>query len=187
VLGGSRSGKSSFAERLACESGSGRVIYVATADAGDPEMASRIAAHKARRPAEWSTWEGDIKNLPDEIKNIAGTSDTILLDCLTMYLSVAFLALPESEYKDEKNWAGAEKKILDGLSGIFSAFQESAAEENKRFIAVSNEVGCGLVPSYQMGRRFKDLQGRANQLAAEYADEVAFVIAGIPLWVKTRR
>jgi adenosylcobinamide kinase/adenosylcobinamide-phosphate guanylyltransferase len=184
VLGGSGSGKSEFAERLAPEYCSDGVLYIATAEAGDPEMASRITLHKARRPAEWHTWEGDIKSLPSEIANLAPVGGVLLLDSLTTYLSGVFVDVPESSLGDERIWPETEKKILEGVRGIFSGFIEAAAGTNKRLVAVSDEVGCGIVPPYPMGRRFRDLQGKANQIAARYADDVALVVAGIPLWVK---
>ena len=184
VIGGARSGKSAFAESLA--HGNGQVVYIATARAGDPEMSSRIAAHRSRRPAEWSTWEGDVPSLPGEIKKIASAGDTLLLDSLTMYLSAAMLAMSEDIWDDEGLWSAAAEKILGGVRDIFIGFREAAALTNKRLIVVSDEVGCGVVPPYPMGRRFRDLQGDANQTAANFADEAVLVVAGLPLRIKTR-
>jgi adenosylcobinamide kinase/adenosylcobinamide-phosphate guanylyltransferase len=175
VLGGARSGKSTFAESLARECGG--VTFIATADSKDSEMEARIELHKVRRPPEWRTWEGDIASLPEEIALLEGA---LLLDCLTMYLTRSFLASPESESSDEGAWTCEERKILESVRNIFSR----AGEAGKRLIVVSNEVGLGLVPPYLMGRRFRDMQGRANQIAAGYSDEVALIVAGIPLWVK---
>ena len=185
VLGGARSGKSAFAESLAGERG--RVVYIATAGAGDPEMSSRIAAHRSRRPAEWSTWEGRVLSLADEIPKIAPSYDTLLLDSLTMYLSAAMLALPEGTIEDEKVWPAEEEKILESVRDIFAAFREAAVLTDKRLIVVSDETGCGIVPCYPMGRRFRDLLGTANQITARAAGEAALVTAGIPLWIKTLR
>jgi adenosylcobinamide kinase/adenosylcobinamide-phosphate guanylyltransferase len=184
VIGGARSGKSTFAESLASESETD-IIYVATADAGDAEMTARINHHRERRPMEWKTWEGDIKYLPREIKKLARNDCVLLLDCLTMYISGLFIAAPESTCEDVLAWSRAERKILDDVSEIFSGFMESG-DGQKRLIAVSNEVGCGIVPSFQTGRRFRDLQGRVNQIAAGRAHEVALMAAGIPLWIKSR-
>jgi adenosylcobinamide kinase/adenosylcobinamide-phosphate guanylyltransferase len=183
VLGGARSGKSTFAERLAAESGT-NITYIATADARDPEMTTRINLHRERRPKGWKTWEGNMKDLPGEIKKLAVDDGVLLLDCLTMYLTALFLAAPESEDEDIPGWLRAEGEILDGVRKIFSGFMESG-DGRKRLIAVSNEVGCGVVPSFQMGRRFRDLQGRANQIAASRAHDAALVVAGIPLWIKS--
>jgi len=184
VIGGARSGKSAFAESLAY--GSRRVIYIATAEAGDTEMSSRIAAHRSRRPAEWSTWEDDILSLPGEIKKIAFAWDILLFDSLTMYLSAAMFALPEDTDGDEALWCSAVEKILNGVRDIFTGFGETAAGAYKRLIIVSDEAGCGVVPHYPMGRRFRDLLGMANQVAASAADEAALVVAGMPLWIKMR-
>jgi adenosylcobinamide kinase/adenosylcobinamide-phosphate guanylyltransferase len=183
ILGGARSGKSTYAENLAREGARhGGVVYLATADALDQEMEKRIQIHKTRRPSDWRTWEGDIETLPDEIKKLSGT---ILLDCLTMYMSRLFLSSPEAEGDDENAWFGAESKILCMVEKIFSSFIESPdRNDGDHLIVVSNEVGYGLVPTYQMGRRFRDMQGRANQTAARYADNVALVVAGLPLHIK---
>ena len=185
AVGGARSGKSAFAENLA--RGSGNVIYIATAEAGDPEMSSRIAAHKLRRPAGWSTWEGNVLSLPEETPKIAPSYDTLLFDSLTMYISAAMLALPGGTDEDEALWAVAEEKILERARDIFAGFRDAALGTNKRLIVVSDEAGCGIVPPYSMGRRFRDLLGTANQIAARAADEAALVVAGIPLWIKTRQ
>jgi adenosylcobinamide kinase/adenosylcobinamide-phosphate guanylyltransferase len=184
VLGGARSGKSTFAEHLAAESGM-NVIYIATADAQDAEMAARIKKHKEQRPGKWKTWEGDLKSLPREMKNLAEDGSVLLLDCLTMYVSRLFLASPESKNEDVRGWSRAEGEILDCVRDIFSGFTESGNGQ-KRLIAVSNEVGCGVVPSYPMGRKFRDLQGRANQIAASRSHETALIVAGLPLWIKSR-
>jgi adenosylcobinamide kinase/adenosylcobinamide-phosphate guanylyltransferase len=149
------------------------VTYVATADSKDSEMEERIKIHKSRRPVSWRTWEGDAASLPEEIAKMDGV---LLLDCLTMYLTRLFLSAPESEGEDEEAWFEAERKILDSVGRIFSC--------GKRLIAVSNEVGLGLVPPYLMGRRFRDMQGRANQVAALHSDEVVLIVAGLPLWIK---
>jgi adenosylcobinamide kinase/adenosylcobinamide-phosphate guanylyltransferase len=184
VTGGSRSGKSSFAERLVFESAPGRVVYIASAEAGDAEMASRIASHKARRPAEWSTWEGGAENLPREIGNLASEFDALLFDSLTAYISGAFAALSESSLKDEKLWAETEEILLSGVRAIFSGFRAAAEGTDKRLIIVSDETGCGVVPPSLTGRRFRDVLGSANQIAAGAADFAALVVAGIPIWIK---
>jgi adenosylcobinamide kinase/adenosylcobinamide-phosphate guanylyltransferase len=175
ILGGARSGKSTFAESLAMDCPA--VTYIATADSRDSEMEARIAFHKKRRPPEWRTWEGDIASLADDVAEMEGS---LLLDCLTMYLTRFFLASGNSEEKDERAWSASEQDILASVEKIFS----SARDRNKRLIAVSNEVGLGLVPPYIMGRRFRDMQGRANQIAAGLSDEVALMVAGLPLWIK---
>lgn len=175
VLGGARSGKSTFAEALA-RGQKEHVTYMATADYLDDEMKKRIEIHKSRRPAEWSTWEGEPRDLP---KAVAESSGVLLLDCLTMWLTRLFLAYPESEEKDESAWLAREVEIATLTRELCESVNDRTS-----LIIVSNEVGFGLVPPYLMGRRFRDMQGRMNQLCAKYADNVALVVAGYPLWVK---
>ncbi|MDR1133514.1 MAG: bifunctional adenosylcobinamide kinase/adenosylcobinamide-phosphate guanylyltransferase [Synergistaceae bacterium] len=184
VFGGSGSGKSEFAERLAREA-RGKIIYLATARAEDSEMESRIALHKSRRPASWDTWEGPVETLPDAARKFAGSYDLLLIDCLTTYVSALFTSSRASEGGDEAVWSESAKKILNSVSGIFTDFAETVRCVTKRLIVVSDEVGCGVVPAYRMGRRFRDLQGLANQTAAALSDEAVLVAAGIPLWLKT--
>lgn len=175
LLGGARSGKSAFAEKIALAY-KGKVTYFATADCRDDEMKKRIEMHRARRPEEWGLWEGEPCELPAAA---AGTSGLILLDCLTMWLTRLFLACPESEGKDEAAWALCEAKIADLVRSLCENISDDAT-----LVIVSNEVGFGLVPPYLMGRRFRDLQGRMNQLCAGYSKNVALIVAGCPLWVK---
>ncbi|MDR3355509.1 MAG: bifunctional adenosylcobinamide kinase/adenosylcobinamide-phosphate guanylyltransferase [Synergistaceae bacterium] len=181
ILGGARSGKSSFAEALAREAG-GAVTFIATADSRDAEMEARIKLHRDRRPADWLTWEGEMESLPDEIAEMRGT---LLLDCLTMYLSRLFLASPLSESDCEDAWLAEESRILARVERLFAGFAAyDACGERRRLIVVSNEVGLGLVPPFVQGRRFRDVQGRANQIAARFAGSVAFMAAGLPMWMK---
>ena len=175
VLGGARSGKSTFAEELAL-SRKEHVTYLATADCRDGEMKKRIEIHKSRRPSSWSTWEGGPRELP---RAVAAASGLLLLDCLTMWLTRLFLAYPESEGDDESAWFKCEGEIAALARGLCESVREDSS-----LIIVSNEVGFGLVPPYLMGRRFRDMQGRMNQLCAGYASNVALVVAGCPLWIK---
>lgn len=175
VLGGARSGKSAYAEKLAL-SYNGEVTYIATADCADAEMEHRIALHRARRPASWATWEGPPESLPDAVADMRGL---LLLDCLTMWLTRLFLASPTAESDDEAAWQDDEVKIAALARKLCESVRGDA-----ELIIVSNEVGFGLVPPYLMGRRFRDLQGRMNQLCASYAQNVALVVAGCPLRVK---
>ncbi|MBR4401395.1 MAG: bifunctional adenosylcobinamide kinase/adenosylcobinamide-phosphate guanylyltransferase [Synergistes sp.] len=175
LLGGARSGKSTFAEKIAL-SRKGKVTYFATADCRDGEMKKRIELHRARRPKEWALWEGEPSDLP---RAAAGASGLILLDCLTMWLTRLFLSCPEAEGEDENAWAAREKEI----DSLVRSLCESVSDDSS-LIIVSNEVGFGLVPPYLMGRRFRDLQGRMNQLCAGYSKNVALIVAGCPLWVK---
>jgi len=176
LLGGARSGKSRFGESLASRWGGPDVTYIATAEICDAEMARRIDLHRRGRPQGWTTWEGAPEELPSFVENLRGVA---LMDCLTVWLSRLFLADPHLESEDEELWHESERKILDAVSALFGA-----ARQAERFIVVSNEVGMGLVPTNRMGRRFRDLQGRANQLAASKAETAALVVAGLPLLLK---
>ncbi len=180
VLGGARSGKSSFAERLASESGSA-VLYVATAKAGDDEMAERIALHRAQRPAAWRTLE-----LPTGVaEGVAATlregqfaaetpsvSVTVVVEDLTFLLS----NLMADDSVSDDDATHAESRAITEIRGLVTLPAD--------IILVSNEVGMGLVPPHPLGRRFRDALGRANQFAAAACGEVYVLFAGLPLQLK---
>lgn len=172
ILGGARSGKSTYAEQLAAKQ-SGHVTYVATAQAWDDEMAARIAQHRAERPASWSTLEAP-RDLGATIA-AAPTGDVVLIDCLTLLASNVILALPEPV-----DVAGAEAALNAEMNALLGAYAASAAA----WIIVSNEVGLGIVPAYALGRVYRDALGRANQRLAAAADEVILMVAGLPMRVK---
>ena len=161
VLGGARSGKSRYAERLICALPP-PWAYVATAEAGDDEMAARINAHQARRGSPWQTIEA-----PHHLQAaLAGCGAMpALVDCLTLWLSNLLLAD-----------ADIEKEI----AGLESALAAAAAP----VVLVANEVGAGIVPEHPLGRQFRDLQGILNQRVAARADNVILMVAGLPLVVK---
>lgn len=163
VLGGARSGKSRFAEQLARESGLVRV-YLATATAGDDEMRARIAHHRAQRGEDWRTVEEPLA-LVDVLTREAGEGRVVLVDCLTLWLSNLMHASRDVE---------AETKAL----------AEWLRDTRHPVLLVSNEVGLGLVPETPLGRDFRDAQGRLNQAIAAAVPNVAFVAAGLPLWLK---
>jgi adenosylcobinamide kinase/adenosylcobinamide-phosphate guanylyltransferase len=163
VLGGARSGKSRYAERLV-EDAARCGTYLATAEAGDAEMAARIAAHRARRGPFWHTVEAPLALAP-AIAAHAEPERPILVDCLTLWLSNLLLA---GKQADEEPGA------------LCSALREAAGT----VVLVSNEVGMGLVPETSLGRQFRDAAGRLNQDVAGLADRVVFVAAGLPLVLK---
>lgn len=179
VLGGARSGKSSRAEELARASCRTRAIYIATAEmrAEDDEMASRIKKHRADRPSDWETWEGE----PNELAGFVSRErdSVMLLDCITMLLARIAFADGAMEHAAEAEWSEREREILDVVDGVFCA-----VSPNADLIAVSNEVGWGIVPEGRLSRRFRDMQGRANAIAAKRADSVELVVAGIPVRIK---
>ena len=175
ILGGARSGKSTYAERLASQ-GRSRVTYIATAQGLDAEMAARIAAHRTKRPSKWETLEIPY-NVGDGIQTHLDSEDTdvILLDCLT--LLVANLVMKASSDVDAPDERMANELVASELEQLEAAI----AGHSPDWIIVSNEVGLGLVPPYPMGRVYRDLLGWANQRLAALADEVYFMIAGIPM------
>jgi adenosylcobinamide kinase/adenosylcobinamide-phosphate guanylyltransferase len=164
VLGGARSGKSTFAERVAQECGE-PVLYVATATPEDDEMAERIAHHRARRPASWHTLEVQ-RSLSLAVASHVDVR-TILLEDLTLGLSNLMRDAPAE---------AAEQALEEDVRRLL--------ELAPNVVLVSNEVGMGLVPPYPVGRAFRDALGRVNQLAAGLATEVYLLVAGLPLRLK---
>lgn len=164
VLGGARSGKSAFAERLVLASGL-EPVYLATAAAGDAEMAERIAHHRERRGPAWRTVEEEL-DLAGAIAREAQPSRALLVDCLTLWLSNLMFA--------ERDLEAETAKLLAALGAAKAPV-----------VLVSNEVGLGLVPDNALGRRFRDAQGRLNQAVAAAMPHVVFVAAGLPLTLKS--
>lgn len=163
MLGGARSGKSRFAEGLAVGTGL-EMVYVATAQAFDDEMRARIAAHRADRGGGWRTVEAPI-DLAGVIESEARSERVVLVDCLTLWLSNMLLSDAHVEHE------------ADGLLDALGAAQGPV-------VAVSNEVGAGIVPDNALARAFRDHQGRLNQRVAALADRVTLVAAGLPLDLK---
>lgn len=168
ILGGARSGKSTFAEQLATKQ-RGRITYLATAQALDEEMQARIAQHRAVRSATWTTVECPY-DVAAAIRATAATTDCFLLDCLTLYVSNLLLV-------DE---AKADVTVPCAIEEILSAITET----NATLVIVSNEVGLGLVPEYAISRQYRDLLGKANQRIARQAAAVYFLVAGLPIDIK---
>lgn len=160
ILGGARSGKSTHALAL----GAGRVLFVATAEALDEEMAARITAHKAERPAEWDTLE-EPREIARSLRSRVNNYDTIVIDCLTLWVS---------------NLMELGGTPAEWVAPLLAAYGAGAAH----WIVISNEVGLGLVPDNPLGRRYRDALGVVNRLVAEAADRVILMVAGIPLSVK---
>jgi len=180
ILGGARSGKSSYAERLATQHG-GQVFYIATAQPLDGEMAERIANHQKKRPASWQTLEipGAVGALLQS-RMQSGTlpAGVILVDCLTLLVSNLLLAVSSGAGEDlTVDEEAATALVETEVTQLLEAVRAIPAE----WIIVSNEVGLGLVPPYPLGRVYRDLLGRANQRLASQAEQVIFMIAGIPM------
>ncbi len=170
VLGGARSGKSRYAERQAM-AGNLPVIYLATAEAGDDEMHTRILHHRQRRPAEWQTREEPIR-LAQAIAQYAQPSNCLLIDCLTLWLSNILF-----------NRRGEIQETL--FAEQRAALLKTLAQCSSRVILVSNEVGMGIVAADAMSRRFVDEAGFLHQALAEICDQVVLVTAGLPQYLKS--
>ena len=160
VLGGARSGKSRFAEDL-LQRAARPWLYLATAEAGDEEMRQRIAHHRARRGEKWQTLE-----VPLDLAEAVGMrTGALMIDCLTLWLSNMMLAQRDIDAECDR---------------LIAALKTAPGP----IIAVSNEVGLGIVPDTPLGRQFRDAQGRLNQRVAAIADHVVLMAAGLPLSLK---
>jgi adenosylcobinamide kinase/adenosylcobinamide-phosphate guanylyltransferase len=167
ILGGARSGKTGFAERMAMRSGN-TPLYLATAQALDAEMTERVKLHQQQRHKRFSTLEEPLA-LANALKASAREHDVILVDCLTLWIT---------------NLLGTGANVaaaVDELVAVLPAISGS------RVILVSNEVGLGIVPNNAMARMFRDLAGAAHQRLAEICTEVHFVVAGLPMTLKGPR
>lgn len=165
ILGGVRSGKSRYAEGVARRSGAS-VTVIVTATAGDEEMAARIAAHRARRPAEWQVLEAPLE-LGRTIEQASTPGTVVMVDCLTLWLSNV-LALNDAK----------------ALVREREALKEALSHASGTILLVSNEVGMGIVPVNELGRRFIDDAGVLHQQLAQLCDQVVWMVAGIPTLVK---
>ncbi len=166
ILGGARSGKSSKAITLAKEKGV-RVAFIATSQALDQEMATRIALHKRARPIRWKTFECP-RDISWALKEAGNKFEVIIIDCLTLWVSNLLLG------------ADKEREILDKIKRVIAALKKTKSDT----IIVSNEVGLGVVPDNALGRSFRDIAGKVNQIVAAKADEVIFMVAGLPWKIK---
>jgi adenosylcobinamide kinase/adenosylcobinamide-phosphate guanylyltransferase len=174
VLGGARSGKSAYAQRLAQEIGGERVLFVATAEAGDEEMAQRIARHRQERPAAWRTMETP-RQIGAGVRTCLSDARVVLVDCLTLLVSNVIVPLDVTA-----DLAEATAAVQAEVDAILQVVRESAVT----CIVVSNEVGLGLVPDTPLGRVYRDLLGYANRVMAAQAQTVYFMVAGLAVDVK---
>jgi adenosylcobinamide kinase / adenosylcobinamide-phosphate guanylyltransferase len=166
VTGGARSGKSAYAQRLAAEDGR-PVLFVATAEAGDDDMRRRIERHRTGRPADWQTIEEPV-SVAAALRAQFGAGRppaAVLLDCVTLLVSNLLLA---------------KRPVQPEIEAIAGWQKQSGA----RLIAVTNEVGLGVVPDNELARRYRDELGLANQTLAAQASEVVLLVAGVPLAIK---
>ena len=164
VLGGARSGKTGFAERLAIHA-DGRPVYLATATALDDEMRERVRTHRQLRAGRFRTVEEPLE-LTAALVDTAKTGNVVLVDCLTLWISNLLAA--------NRDVAAAVDELNDALGAL----------DTTRVILVSNEVGFGIVPDNALARSFRDLTGAAHQRLAETCAHVYFVVAGLPMVLK---
>jgi adenosylcobinamide kinase/adenosylcobinamide-phosphate guanylyltransferase len=163
VLGGARSGKSRYAESLVMDCAP-PWVYVATGQAYDDEMSARIATHRERRDERWRTIEAPL-DLPAAIAAHGNEGHSVLVDCLTLWLSNILLA--------ERDWNKALRSLVTALSNV-----------DGPVVIVSNEVGLGIVPDNALAREFRDAQGCVNMQIAAIADRAVLIAAGLPLILK---
>lgn len=170
ITGGARSGKSTYAQQMASEM-SNDVLFIATAEPLDDEMLDRIQNHRLSRPEHWKTVELP-RDLAEGLKNIPAIPDMAIIDCITLLVS--------NLIQQDKPANELEKIALSEISGLI----EFISSTNSIFIIVSNEVGLGLVPDNKMARDYRDILGKVNQIIAQNANEVYFMISGIPQRIK---
>ena len=177
LLGGARSGKSHYAQQYALQNGE-KILFVATATAGDEDIRLRIAKHKKDRPSNWRTLEATTE-IGTQIEAHAGDAELIIIDCITMLVNNIFSRYDDKQF-DTIEETALEKEVIAEIEQL----QHCLKKVNASFLIISNEVGLGLVPDNRMGRLYRDILGRANQMLAQIADEVYLLVAGIPVRVK---
>ena len=174
IIGGARSGKSTLAQDMAMKAG-GNVLFVATAEAGDEDMKKRIEMHRKSRPSSWTTLEVT-RHVGSQINKNKTKVKTVIIDCITLLVNNIFIRYDENTDADL-----ALKEVTAEIKALLGCIDRSDAH----FIIVTNEVGLGIVPADRVSRIYRDMLGRANQMLADYADEVLLLVAGIPLTLKS--
>ncbi len=177
LIGGARSGKSSFALELVSKL-EGPVLFVATAEAGDEEMRRRINEHRRARPAGWRTLEAPT-GLGTQIRQQTTDARLVIIDCITLLVNNIFTRCAGNN-PETIDAALTEAELTTEINELLSCIKQCPAS----FITITNEVGLGLVPANPVGRLYRDLLGRANQALARQADEVYFMVAGLPVKIK---
>ena len=185
ILGGARSGKSTFAEQRAKELGGDSVLYVATSETKDEEMQLRVEKHRSERPPAWGTLEAP-RNVAQAIRGAGSAGKVVLLDCMTFLVANHLMdaAAPVDDPFDDPSADPFDVQIEADVVAEVEALVEYIQESDVELLVVSNEVGLGVVPPYELGRAYRDILGRANQILAQHADKVQLLVAGIPMKVK---
>jgi len=185
ILGGARSGKSSFAEQRARELGGEGVLYIATSETKDEEMHQRVEKHRLARPSAWETLEAP-RNVADLLRQKNSAANVVLLDCVTFLVANHLMdaAAPKDDPFDDPSADPFDPRIEAEVVAEVEALVRYVQESEVELLAVSNEVGSGVVPPYELGRAYRDILGRANQILARHADEVQLLVAGIPMKLK---
>ena len=185
VLGGARSGKSEFAEKLMYHSTGKRKGYIATSQILDDEMKYRVILHRQRRPSDWKTFEV-MHAVGEHMDTKLDEADTVLFDCITMYVNNILMDHMKGitvETLGVSDLTQLQQVLEEDLNHMFSKL---AIMEGKEIIFVSDELGMGIVPANAMSRVYRDLVGLANQYIAKRADKVYLSIAGITVELKER-
>ncbi len=165
ITGGSRSGKSAFAEQLTKTIGGNNAAYIATAEVLDPEMKQRVASHRSRRPSQWVTFEEPVK-LWETIADVGNRFPVTMVDCITMWVTNLL-------FKEHQDVLAGAQRLIDVILEI-----------DNTVVLVSGEVGWGLIGDNQLSRQFSDLLGTTNQMLAAAADDVYATISGLPVQLK---
>ena len=173
ITGGARSGKSTLAQELG-KKAARQVLFVATAEAGDPEMTRRISAHKKSRPSGWKTLEVQT-HIGNRIIKELGGARTVIIDDITLLVMNVFTACGEASDAEV-----LEKAVTSEIEELIACIDKCRVD----FVIVTNEVGLGIIPADIVSRQYRDLLGKANRMLAARVDEVYFMVAGIPMVVK---
>ncbi len=181
ITGGSSSGKSEFAEQLVYKMG-GQRLYLATGKVTDEEMAARVLKHRRRRGSSWETIEGNPSMDPAVYKEYDG----ILLDSVTTWVTNLLFASFEQDGRFvEPDWFKVDyQQIEEKIMNSVRIFAKMAQTHRFPIVVVTDETGLGVVPDTALGRGFRDILGHVNQLLAGMADDVYFVVSGIPMHIK---